>query len=276
MYRDIQRFPGCIVFPSESGDVGLIKRLLLSKLWQTKRSCCISLNDSSKHFVSFLENEQRIFFPLVMFIVYVCDTVLCAFVCSVVLMCFVRLLSESCRRWSRTKSRNAVKPELRNTPSTSTAGLAQDVWRSMVRKSLLGLQYIHIGVRVLYQDNAPAFEPIFERYHLPQLLPRSLGWMGAHSKGRHAGAACREAQELFCVQEAKNQEKNRTLEEVALQWCYSRFKTLCRVVWTSRTDMKKVIVTHTLQCAPVTLGHRGAFANITFMCKLFGTLVAAG
>ena len=151
-----------------------------------------------------------------------------------------------------------------------------DVWRSMVRKSLLGLQYIHIGARVLYQDNAPAFEPIFERYHLPHLLPRSLRWMGAHSKGRHAGAACREAQERFCVQEAKNQEKNRTLEEVAPQWCYSHFKTLCRVVWASRTDMKKVIVTQKLQCASVTLGHRGAFANTTFVCKLFGTLVAAG
>ena len=40
--------------------------------------------------------------------------------------------------------------------------------------------------------------------------------------------------------------------------------------------MKKVIVTQKLQCASVALGHRSAFANITFVCQLFGTLVAAG
>ena len=39
---------------------GLFKSLIISKPWRTKRSCLISLKQSMRHFVAYLEHEQRV------------------------------------------------------------------------------------------------------------------------------------------------------------------------------------------------------------------------
>lgn len=69
--RDVNRFLGCFAFPDDAGGdlayltvsifkSGLIKRLLLSRLWQGKSSYIVSLKTSLGHFVGFLEHEARL------------------------------------------------------------------------------------------------------------------------------------------------------------------------------------------------------------------------
>ena len=68
--RDISRFFGCFQFSNEAGmDLpnllvsifkhGLLKPLLLSKLWHAKPTYLMSLKWSLKHLLEFLENEER-------------------------------------------------------------------------------------------------------------------------------------------------------------------------------------------------------------------------
>ena len=71
IYRDVRRFLGCFHFPDQAGDDlsnlvvsifkgRLLKRLVQSSLWQFKKSYCVSLFGSLKHFVSYLLNEERV------------------------------------------------------------------------------------------------------------------------------------------------------------------------------------------------------------------------
>ena len=46
--------------------------------------------------------------------------------------------------------------------------------------------------------------------------------------------------------------------------------------FTPHTDVPQVICAHLVQCASVTLGHRGAVPNTNFIRKLFATLIASG
>ena len=69
--RDISRFFGCFQFSNEAGQDlpnlmvsifkhGLLKPLLLSKLWHAKPTYLMSLKWSLKHLLDFLENKERI------------------------------------------------------------------------------------------------------------------------------------------------------------------------------------------------------------------------
>lgn len=70
-YRDIVRFLGCFDFADEAGrdlpnllvsifKAGLLKNILLSKVWQGKKNYIVSLRTSLQHFVGYLENEERV------------------------------------------------------------------------------------------------------------------------------------------------------------------------------------------------------------------------
>ena len=68
--KDINRFLGCYLFPDEAGfdlanlmisifKLGLLKPLLCSELWNAKHNYLKSLRTSMKHFLDYLEHEQR-------------------------------------------------------------------------------------------------------------------------------------------------------------------------------------------------------------------------
>ena len=69
--RDIRRFLGCFIFEDAAGqDLAnlvvsvfkrrLMKRLILSKLWNAKNFFLQSLKGSLRHFIGYLENEDRV------------------------------------------------------------------------------------------------------------------------------------------------------------------------------------------------------------------------
>jgi hypothetical protein len=68
--KDISRFLGCYLYPDEAGfdlanlvisifKLGLLKPLLCSPLWNAKQNYLKSLKTSMKHFIDYLEHEQR-------------------------------------------------------------------------------------------------------------------------------------------------------------------------------------------------------------------------
>ena len=70
-FLDIRRFLGSFSYPDSAGDdlpnllvsifkAGLLTPLIASPLWQSEKSCVLSVRTSLSHFADFLETEQRV------------------------------------------------------------------------------------------------------------------------------------------------------------------------------------------------------------------------
>ena len=125
---------------------GLFKSLIRSKLWRAKRSCLISLKQSMRHFVAYLEHEQRVTRA-------VCGLTALGSLQKAILsfprVCVVfNLVLLYCQAFccgihvGEVQHLKVVRRGGPKTFSTLTTGSVLDVWHQMVQKAMRGLKYI--------------------------------------------------------------------------------------------------------------------------------------
>ena len=139
-YRDIRRFRGCFEFDDSAGndlnhlvvsifEGGVIKRLIFTDLRQAKTNYVISLKVALKHFVPYLENEERVHRAFGSMTTALGN----------ILKAFDGDLS------TLVKSKKAAGREARAVKDTKNneEWVGSDVWREMVLTSMQGLRCLH-------------------------------------------------------------------------------------------------------------------------------------
>ena len=140
VFRDICRFLGCFEYEDSAGNDlanlmvsihrhGLRKPLFFSDLWQAKPSYVVSLKSSLKHFLQYLENEERVH-RAVGGLTTALGSIMKALDYDLTML--VRTQKAKCRTARAVKDAQLIEQ-----------WVGADIWKEMVLKSMQGLRYIH-------------------------------------------------------------------------------------------------------------------------------------
>ena len=283
--RDVSRFFGCFVFSNEAGkDIanlvvsifkhGLLKTLLLSKLWNAKANYLRSLKWSLKHLVDYLENEERIlrsFGGL-----------------TTALNTIGKALDYEMSAMVKNKEAQRRSRKAQKDTKLIQDWVGSEVYKEMVLKAFQGLRYIYE-----HKDD-DGFWNKWTHYLATQFLVvivclntypgRCGGWELIERDDMMAQLAGELIQKNILVfLKHKTDEVYGPLKKwvpnnviQALKW-YSQLplgeSKYFITAHSKGGDM--VYMSHILHCACITLGHPGACPGTNFLRKLYHTYTSA-
>ena len=250
-----------------------MKQLFFSDLWQAKPTYVVSLKSSLNHFFQYLENEERVH-RAVGGLTTALGSIMKAL--DYDLSMLVRTQKAKCRTARAVKDAQLIEQ-----------WVGSDIWKEMVLKSMQGLRYIHehkddpgfwtkwvhqlsnqfLSVIIFlncYPGRCGGWELIARDDMLQQLANENLG--NVLKFARHKTA--------LTYGPLKKWAPESLLKALRM---YSELPLgPSEYFWTPHTKAQTLIVSHVLQCACVTVGHKGAVPSTNFVRKLFTSLVSSG